>query len=370
MDSYEQAIGGQLFTSTDRELVREMILATQVTGFHHGRIEQNPAIDSMAGTVMKDADLSALGRPGIRRPLLLYVENEGRAGRLAVPYLCDGRNIDPDRASTVAFLHNQAEFSRNQHYILPVSEQLWPHRHDNAQLATKLAHEYTAGSLSWAQLYDRSGPPAPDAGRPVTTCCTWTPFAISPDSRHREPHRTSRPTSPPVHRCRAYRRASTELRNADSRPAGAWRKSSCGSACHVLTARRVLTTLIFVAVTPSDWGGRARRGGEGHLIAALEENIVTATFTADVFPPLTARRPEAQRLGRLLGRGRPRAARPPPRVVPRGAADGVGANAYRLFERFVRCWARTLRPTRQVTPRSPGCRVCRQPWCRPHSEDP
>lgn len=165
MDSYEQAIGGQLFTSTDRELVREMILATQVTGFHHGRIEQNPAIDSMAGTVMKDADLSALGRPGIRRPLLLYVENEGRAGRLAVPYLCDGRNIDPDRASTVAFLHNQAEFSRNQHYILPVSEQLWPHRHDNAQLATELAHEYTAGSLSWAQLYDRSGPPAPDAGR-------------------------------------------------------------------------------------------------------------------------------------------------------------------------------------------------------------
>ena len=152
MDSYEQAIGGQLFTSTDRELVREMILATQVTGFHHGRIEQNPAIDSMAGTVMKDADLSALGRPGIRRPLLLYVENEGRAGRLAVPYLCDGRNIDPDRASTVAFLHNQADSAATSTIFSRSANSCGRTRHDNAQLATELAHEYTAGSLSWARV--------------------------------------------------------------------------------------------------------------------------------------------------------------------------------------------------------------------------
>jgi hypothetical protein len=166
MDGYEQALGEHLFTADDRALVREMILATKVTGFHNGQIEQNTTLDSVAGQVMADADLSSLGYEGVRRALMLHVETEGRAGRLAVPYMSDGRSdISPDRARAADFMQGQAGLHRRQRFLVDVSERIWPQKADNARLFERLAHEYGSGAIDWVELIDRSGPATPEAGR-------------------------------------------------------------------------------------------------------------------------------------------------------------------------------------------------------------
>ena len=78
---------------------------------------------------------------------------------------------------------------------------------------------------------------------------------------------------------------------------------------------------------------------------------MTATYTFDVFTSLDGYGDGERRLGRLLGQARPRAARPPPRLVRRGAAHGLRGQHVSGSSRG--CWPRA--------PRSPRCRPMGHP---------
>src|SRR4051812_7640986 len=55
----------------------------------------------------------------------------------------------------------------------------------------------------------------------------------------------------------------------------------------------------------------------------IEESTMTATYTFDVFSSLDGYGAASAKLDRVLGQARPRVARPPPRLIRRGAADGL-----------------------------------------------
>ena len=78
---------------------------------------------------------------------------------------------------------------------------------------------------------------------------------------------------------------------------------------------------------------------------------MTATYTFDVFSSLDGYGSTQRQLGRLLGQARPRAARPPPRLVHPEQRMVFGANTYR---QFVQLLARAPRSPRWATHGSPG----------------
>jgi hypothetical protein len=77
----------------------------------------------------------------------------------------------------------------------------------------------------------------------------------------------------------------------------------------------------------SGWGRCVRSRGERPPTRAPHctqgESIMTASYTFDVFPASTATAPTAAAGGAATGQARPRAAGLPPRLVRRGAADGL-----------------------------------------------
>ena len=62
---------------------------------------------------------------------------------------------------------------------------------------------------------------------------------------------------------------------------------------------------------------------------------MTATYTFDVFSSLDGYGAASAQLDRLLGQARPRAARPPPRPVRRGAADGLRGQHVSAFAQML-----------------------------------
>lgn len=159
MSEYNRTVGQDVFTDDDRALVAEMILATKVTGFHDGQIQQNTSVDRHVGAMMADADLSSLGYEGVRRALMLHVEMEGRAGKIYVPPVSDGRtDVEPDRSRAADYMKNQVALHTGQRFLLPVSHQMWPHQESNARLLGQLESAYRGGEIGWREVIDRSGP--------------------------------------------------------------------------------------------------------------------------------------------------------------------------------------------------------------------
>lgn len=123
--------------------VRQMILATRVTGVDGHRLVQAADPTDPRQAILADADLSSLGaRHGVARCLLLDIEQQG--------------GNPTDRAATLRFLAFQEGLFREHRYLLPAAARLFPHQQASADLVAELAALYAADRIDYAGMLDRA----------------------------------------------------------------------------------------------------------------------------------------------------------------------------------------------------------------------
>lgn len=159
MRDYEIQRGEEIFSESDRAMVKEMIEATKVLHGTPTGLVQNTSADQPAGALMADADLSSLGRHDYARQALgLHFENEWLQGLHVAPAYGDIRQWKPpDRGRTVEFMSKQHGLVGGHGYLLEQSRRMFPHQALNAERMGGMRDDYAAGRLSWQGAVDRAG---------------------------------------------------------------------------------------------------------------------------------------------------------------------------------------------------------------------
>lgn len=139
----ERWMRAQGITGQHVATVRQMILATRVTGVDGYRLVQAADPTDPRQAILADADLSSLGsRHGAFRALLLNVEQQG--------------GEPTDRDATLRFLAFQQGLFRQHQYLLPATRRLYPHQQASADLIAELADLYAADRITYADMLTRA----------------------------------------------------------------------------------------------------------------------------------------------------------------------------------------------------------------------